>query len=134
MSEQFHEKVSVNVNISTLSSIDLLVDEGYYSNRSDFINQALRDALQQHQSTIDRLIQKHEKQHTEGWFVGICGYSAKDIEAYHRDGQTTSIRGYGMLVIDKDCDEEKLFAVVQNISVKGKVICAETVRTHYGLR
>ena len=40
------EKVSVNVNTSTLAAIDLLVDNGYYSNRSDFINQALREAVQ----------------------------------------------------------------------------------------
>ena len=54
--ESFSEKVSVNINTSTLSSIDLLVDNGYYSNRSDFINQALREGLQKHQNTIDRII------------------------------------------------------------------------------
>ena len=41
------EKVSVNMNIATLSQIDLLVDKGYYSNRSDFINQSVRQALGQ---------------------------------------------------------------------------------------
>ena len=39
------EKVSVNINTSTLAAIDMLVDHGYYSNRSDFINQALREAV-----------------------------------------------------------------------------------------
>lgn len=39
--EQLSEKTSVNINTATLSSIDILVDNGYYSNRSDFINQAL---------------------------------------------------------------------------------------------
>ena len=57
-SESFSEKVSVNINTSTLSSIDLLVDNGYYSNRSDFINQSLRESLQKHQKTIDRIIDK----------------------------------------------------------------------------
>ena len=54
--ENFSEKVSVNINTSTLSNIDLLVDNGYYSNRSDFINQALREGLQKHQKTLDRII------------------------------------------------------------------------------
>ncbi len=40
--ENYSEKVSVNINTSTLSNIDIPVDKGYYSNRSDFINQALR--------------------------------------------------------------------------------------------
>lgn len=43
--EQYTEKVSVNMNTSVLSSIDLPVDNGYYSNRSDFINYAVRAAL-----------------------------------------------------------------------------------------
>ena len=55
-SETMSEKVSVNINTSTLSQIDLLVDGGYYSNRSDFINQALRSELQHQQSLLDRLI------------------------------------------------------------------------------
>ena len=46
------EKVSVNMNVGTLSQIDVLVDLGYYSNRSDFINQAVRQAIDQKQSII----------------------------------------------------------------------------------
>ena len=46
--ETYTEKVSVNINTSSWSSIDLLVDNGYYSNRSDFINQAVRAELQRH--------------------------------------------------------------------------------------
>ena len=59
--DNYSEKVSVNMNSSTLSSIDLLVDNGYYSNRSDFINQAVRTALQQHQSTIDRIVDANKR-------------------------------------------------------------------------
>ena len=44
---------------------DLLVDNGYYSNRSDFINQALREGLQKHQSTIDRIIDKKTESNSE---------------------------------------------------------------------
>ncbi len=59
MTENLSEKVSVNVNTSVLSSTDLLVDHGYYSNRSDFINQALRTALDRQESTIDRIISQN---------------------------------------------------------------------------
>lgn len=134
MGENNCEKVSVNINISTLSGIDLLVDSGYYSNRSDFINQALRSALQQHQSTIDRLIDQNMKQKQNGWFLGICGYTGKEIEALYQSGETLAIKGYGMLVIDKNCDEQKLFSVVKSISVRGKVSSTESVKAHYGLK
>ena len=58
--ENLSEKVSVNMNVSTLSNIDLLVDNGYYSNRSDFINQAVRESLREHRSDIDRIIEKNK--------------------------------------------------------------------------
>ena len=58
VSENYTEKVSVNINSSTLSTIDLLVDNGYYSNRSDFINQALRESLLRQQTTVDRIVEK----------------------------------------------------------------------------
>lgn len=132
--EAFSEKVSVNINSSTLSSIDLLVDNGYYSNRSDFINQALRGALQQHQSTIDRIIDQNTSKQGDPWFIGIYGITKKDITEHFEAGETFSIRGYGVLIIDADCPEEQLFAVVQGIRVKGKVSCTKAVKEHYGLK
>lgn len=132
MGNNHSEKVSVNINVATLSTIDLLVDHGYYSNRSDFINQALRDSLHQNQSTIDRLVESNKKQE-DTWFLGIMGYTAADIEKFHQAGEKLEIRGYGMLVLDKKCDEEKLFAVVSSIQVKGKVLCSQSVKNHYGI-
>ena len=133
MGNQNLEKVSVNINIATLSNIDLLVDHGYYSNRSDFINQALRDALHQNQNTINRIVENNVKQQ-DTWFLGIIGYTAADIEKLHADGEKLDIRGYGMLVLDKKSDEEKLFSVVRSISVKGKVVCSQAVKSHYGIK
>ena len=135
MGENNCEKVSVNINVSTLSSIDLLVDNGYYSNRSDFINQALRDALRQHQSTVDRIVEKNMKQQKcNSWFLGISGYTAGEIEELFQAGECLDVTGYGMLVIDKNCDEEKLFAVVRSIKVRGRVVCAQSVKAHYGIK
>ena len=131
MGNENSEKVSVNINVATLSSIDLLVNQGYYSNRSDFINQALRDALHQNQNTIDRIVEDKKKQGS--WFLGITGYTAADIEKMYADGEKMDIRGYGMLVLDKNCDEEKLFCVVNSIQVKGKVRCSPTVKKHYNI-
>ncbi len=134
--ETFSEKVSVNVNSSTLSEIDLLVDNGYYSNRSDFINQALRAALQQHQTTIDRIIERNSPRESKDdpWFVGVYGITRKELAEYVEKQERFSIRGYGVLVIDNDCPEEQVFEVIQDIRVKGKVICSVSVKAHYGLK
>lgn len=134
--EVLSEKVSVNVNTATLSSIDLLVDNGYYSNRSDFINQALRSALQQHQTTIDRIIAQNAARPEQGkfWFVGVAGLEADTVRRLSEEGKQIDVSGYGVLTIDKSCQEDLLFSVVKHIRVKGKVICTPNVKAHFGLK
>ena len=133
--EVLSEKVSVNMNTSTLSSIDLLVDNGYYSNRSDFINQAVRAAVQQHQSTLDRIIQANTAaQNGDSWFIGVAGYTASEIEELYQNGEHMEVKGYGVFVIDEDCHREKLFAVIRSIRVRGKVIAPADVKEHYGIK
>ena len=135
--ENFSEKVSVNINASTLSSIDLLVDNGYYSNRSDFINQALREGLQKHQSTIDRIIdQKTESNSASSnqWFAGVYCLEKQDIERARKQGKEFEIKGYGILVFENDIDEASLFEVVRSIQVKGRVVCKKSIKEHYGLK
>ena len=134
--EGYTDKVSVNVNTSTLSEIDLLVDNGYYSNRSDFINQAIRDTLGQHRGTIDGIIRRQESraESRHGWFIGVSGYTAKEIAQLYADGEHTSITGYGVLHIDPASDREQLYAVVESINVRGRVSAPKDVKEHYGLR
>lgn len=152
-SEMYSEKVSVNMNSGTLASIDLLVDNGYYSNRSDFINQAVREALRERQSVIDRIVEKNESMATyesggwnvsakgsdetrrgDHWFFGVAGLTRREVEVLHAAGETLRMKGYGVLVIDQDCDEEMLFSVVEEIRVRGKVCASEKIRQHYGLK
>lgn len=134
--ENLSEKVSVNINTATLSEIDLLVDNGYYSNRSDFINHALRTALESQRATVERLIEKNTKSTNKehGWFLGIYGITAKELEEMHAEGQRMTLTGYGLLKIAENCDEEMLFEVVESIRVRGKVIATDSVRAHYGLK
>lgn len=132
--ENLSEKVSVNINSSTLSEIDLLVDNGYYSNRSDFINYALRSALDENRSTIDRLIEKNSGRSGNDWFIGVSGFTAKEIDEMYDNGEKTSIFGYGVLKIDKDCDTEKLFSVIKSIKVRGKVVCSQEIKDYYSIK
>ena len=151
--ETYSEKVSVNMNSATLASIDLLVDNGFYSNRSDFINQAVRQSLRDHRGDIDRIVEKHEKRATHSggtltvstpmvstlrggdhWFFGVSGITRKELEELHEAGETLRLKGYGVLVIDDDCDEEMLFKVVEELKVRGKVCAADSVKKHYGLK
>lgn len=135
--ENFSEKVSVNINTSTLSNIDLLIDNGYYSNRSDFINQALREGLQKHQNTLDRIIDAKTESNGESpnhWFIGVYGLEKQEIYMAKSRGREMDIKGYGVLVIDAEIDDEALYAVVRSIKVKGKIVCKKSIKEHYGLK
>lgn len=140
--ENYTEKVSVNINSSTLSQIDLLVDNGYYSNRSDFINQALREGLHGHRNTLDRIIdaqmQKNEPADKTAaahrWFAGVYHFDARELKAIQKAGARGSITGYGVLAMDKALDEKELFETVETIRIKGKVIASESIKRYYGLK
>ena len=130
------EKVSVNIHTSTLSSIDLLVDNGYYSNRSDFINQALRSALERQQTTIDHIVAQQTRRSGKGdeWFIGLSGLTRRDLEEMQARGETIRVRGYGLFVLDMDCPEELIYQVIERIEVRGRVRCAPAVKAHYGVK
>lgn len=134
--ENLTEKVSVNINTSTLSSVDLLVDHGYYSNRSDFINQALRRELEHQGSTIERIIEQKNK--TVGqdnqWFIGLYGLDTAYLQELHAQGKRITIKGYGVLSIGSQVDQELLFQTVESISIKGRTLASPAIKAHYGLK
>lgn len=126
-----NEKVSVNMNIGTLSQIDLLVDQGFYSNRSDFINQAVRESLNQKQERINEEKDKYDKWNFI-WFLGVYKLQFQELAQIKKNGNTKKINGYGMLYIAETLDD-LVIETINQINVKGKVICSERIKEHYGL-
>lgn len=129
------EKVSVNMNPATLSGIDLLVDNGYYSNRSDFINQAVREALARHQTTIDRIAEQNmSRSNGSRWFLGAYYLRPDELEECLRDNRRISISGYGVLHISADCADEDVIKCVTGINIKGRVNASAAIKEYFGLK
>lgn len=131
------DKVSVNINPATLASIDLLVENGYYSNRSDFINQALRSAIEKNQNTIDQIIEQHRTKHRDdgNWMIiGVGKVSMEDVMKWEKSDYKIRISVFGMLSIDDKVDTDRFFNVVESIEVVGKVFAKTEIKTHYGLK
>ena len=126
------EKVSVNMNIATVSQIDLLVDNGYYSNRSDFINQAVRQALNEKRSVIEEM-GRRQNDLDYRWFIGVMSLDREELLKAKENQVRLKIKGYGLLAVDSELDE---LAVenIESITVRGKVICSDRVRKHFGIR
>ena len=130
----FTEKVSVNINTTTLAAIDLLIDNGHYFNRSDFINQALREAIARNEANIQRASEESGKKLTGGyWFIGVSRLTEPEVDEILRSGKPRSISGYGVLSVDPNIPAEKVFAAISEISIRGKVSCSPEVREHYNL-
>ena len=123
------EKVSVNMNVGTLSRIDLLVDLGYYSNRSDFINQSVRQALDQKQSVIENEALRR-RESNEDWFIGIYVFTEDQLVRAKEKGKKIKVGGYGVVFIDKKLDDLAL-EVIESIDVKGKIIASPVVREKF---
>ena len=131
-----NEKVSVNINSSTLSYIDLLVDNGYYSNRSDFINHAVRQALEQKQSIVERIVQNksENKSDSNDWFIGVYCPEREYLERKKSNGEKIRISGYGVLILKKEYPDELITQTIENINIRGSIRCSEGLKKHYGLK
>ena len=126
------EKVSVNMNIATLSQIDLLIDKGYYSNRSDFINQSVRQALNEKSSVIEEM-SKQQNALDFRWFIGVMSLEKEELFKAKENRVKIKIKGYGLLGIDSNFDD-LVIENVESIAVKGKIICSDRIKKHFKIR
>src|ERR1035438_3239155 len=87
------EKMTINLGVVDLGQIDLLVQEGFYSNRSDLIRTAIRTQLQHHADTIKQTVARRTLA------VGLQHYSVGDLERIEAAGQTLRIQALGLAPI-----------------------------------
>ena len=66
--------------------------------------------------------------------VRITGSESREVEELYAEGESFRLRGYGVLHISADCDEEKLKAVVKSVSIRGKMFAPDWVKQHYGVK
>ena len=123
------EKVSVNMNIGTLSQIDLLVDLGYYSNRSDFINQSVRQTLDQKQAVIENEASRHRESNSD-WFIGIYAFSEEQLLRAKEKGKKIRLSGYGLVVVDERLDDLAL-ETIESIDIRGRIIASPRIRERF---
>jgi Arc/MetJ-type ribon-helix-helix transcriptional regulator len=116
------EKMTINVGVVDLGQIDLLVQEGFYSNRSDLIRTAIRTQLQSHADVVKQTIARRTL------IVGLQDYHAADLERIEAAGQTLRIQALGLVRIAADVSPELARATIESVSVLGAFQCSEPVR------
>ena len=123
------EKVSVNMNVGTLSQIDLLVDLGYYSNRSDFINQSVRQTLDQKQAVIENESSR-QRENNSDWFIGIYAFSEEQLLRAKEKGKKIRLSGYGLVVVDERLEDLAL-ETIESIDIRGRIIASPRIRERF---
>ncbi len=107
------EKITINLSVVDLGQVDLLVEQGFYSSRSDLIRTAIRSQLSAHADTVKQAVVRKQ------FIVGISGYSRKDLEFQRADGQKLKIRVVGMVHIANDVTPELALDTIESLQVFG---------------
>ena len=116
------EKITINLGYVDLGHIDLMVQEGFYSNRTDFIRTAIRNQLERHadvvkQSTVRKSLD-----------LGLRNFSREDLEAAHRAGDMLHINVLGLASIAQDVTPELARATIASICVLGALHASAAVK------
>lgn len=116
------EKITINMNPVDLGKIDLLVQEGVYSNRTDFIRTAIRSQLEKHTFEVQQTVTRHS------YVIGVLAYDRKDLEARRAQGVKLTITVVGMLNLDNDIPPELAAEVIETVQVRGVFSASEAVK------
>jgi len=116
------EKITINLGYVDLGHIDLLVREGFYSNRSDFIRTAIRTQLDRH---ADAVKQSVARRHLE---LGLRHFTRADLERVRTAGETLHIQVLGLAVIASDVSAELARATIASIHVLGALQASPAVK------
>ncbi len=122
------EKVTINLSVVDLGQIDVLVEEGYYSSRTDFLRTAARAQLEKQNDALRQIIRRR------GLTLGVVHLSRAELEGYAARGERLDLRVVGMLAIDADVPPQLAAAVFGSLQVFGVVRASRAVRAALGIK
>jgi Arc/MetJ-type ribon-helix-helix transcriptional regulator len=116
------EKITINLGYVDLGHIDLLVQEGFYSNRTDFIRTAIRNQIERHAEATKQSVARKSVE------LGLRHYSRDDLETARSAGQTLHIRVLGLASIAQDVTPELARATIASVEVLGALHASAAVK------
>ena len=116
------EKITVNLGCVDLGQIDLLVQEGFYANRSDLIRTAIRNQLITHSEVVRQVVSR------KTLVLGIQHYSQADLLAVQAAGEKLQIRVLGLASIAPEVTPALALATIESITVLGALHASPAVK------
>ena len=115
-------KITINLGVVDLGQIDLLVQEGFYSNRTDFIRTSIRNQLVPHAEVVKQAVAR------KTMVLGLQRYSRQDLEALKSAGQRLQIQVLGLASIADDVPADLALATIDSIFVLGALQASPAVK------
>ncbi len=116
------EKITINMSAVDLGKVDLLVQEGLYSNRTDFIRTAIRSQLEKHNIEIQQSVTRNS------YVIGVLVYDSSDLEKRKQKGEKIKMTIVGLLHLANDISPELAREVIESIQVRGIFQASEQVK------
>ena len=116
------EKITINLGPIDLGQIDLLVQEGFYANRTDFIRTAIRNQLAAHAEAVRQTVAR------KTLVLGLQHYTRRDLEAARAAGGRLQINVLGLATIANDVSPELALAAIESITVLGAFRASAAVK------
>jgi Arc/MetJ-type ribon-helix-helix transcriptional regulator len=122
------EKITINLGPIDLGQIDLLVQEGFYSNRTDFIRTAIRNQLAQHAEAVRHTVARRTL------VLGVQHFGRQDLETARAAGNKLRISVLGLATIADDVPPDLALATIESITVLGALRASPAVKAALGPR
>jgi Arc/MetJ-type ribon-helix-helix transcriptional regulator len=116
------EKITINLGLIDLGQIDLLVGEGFYSNRTDFIRTAIRNQLVAHAEAVRQTIAR------KTLVLGLQEFSRRDLESVRKAGSKLRIHVLGLVRIATDVSPALARETIESVEVLGALHASPAVK------
>lgn len=116
------EKLTINLGVVDLGRIDLLVDEGFYSNRTDLIRTAVRNQLSVHEQAVNESVSRRSL------VLGLRHVDRDELERLKTAGETLDLRVVGLARIDASVSAALARATIRSVKVLGALQASPAVR------
>jgi len=116
------EKITINMGVVDLGRVDLLVQEGFYSNRTDFIRTAIRNQLDKQADVVEKVVTRKEM------VIGTIFYNRKELEGLQAKKQKLNIKVIGMFILAPDVSPALALATIESVTIHGAFKAPQDVK------
>jgi metal-responsive CopG/Arc/MetJ family transcriptional regulator len=122
------EKITINLSAVDLGRIDLLAEEGFYSNRTDFIRTAIRKEIESHRDVVEKSVTRR------ALAVGVLAFTRRSLEQYEKKRQKLDINVVGAVHLSRDVTPDLARRTIQSLKVHGILRASPQVKEALGDR